>query len=119
MSITDVNGLHRMIGQWLVDLPKPLTGAEFRFLRHEMDLSQAHLAAMLGSTKQNVQRWEKARGKDIQGPAHRLIRALYSEYVDDDPSVRRMVDRLSELDRVLSKARLRHGADWELEDCRF
>jgi DNA-binding transcriptional regulator YiaG len=56
----------------LIEQPKPLNGAELRFLRLEMDLSQARLGAILGSTEQNVRRWEKIRGQPIQGPADRI-----------------------------------------------
>jgi putative transcriptional regulator len=102
VSIDDTAGLHRLIGRWLIDLPKPLTGAEFRFLRLEMDLSQARIAAIIGSTEQNVRRWESTRTKPIQGPADRLLRALYNEYIGGDGSIRHMVDRLAELDEVSS-----------------
>lgn len=117
VSIEDIGGLHAAIGRWLIGLPK-LTGAEFRFLRLEMELSQAHLAGLIGSTEQNVQRWERARDKDVQGPADRLLRMLYREYVEGrDQSVRRMVDRLAALDQIQrAKIRLRHKADWEPED---
>jgi putative transcriptional regulator len=116
VSIENTAGLHRMIGRWLVDLPNPLNGAELRFLRLEMDLSQARLAAIIGSTEQSVRRWEKARLQPVQGPADRIVRALYNEYVGGDGSLRRMVDRLAELDHVKDpKAQLRLAkADWKL-----
>ena len=52
----------------------------------------------------------------IQGPADRIVRALYNEYVGGDGSLRRMVDRLAELDHVKDpKAQLRLAkADWKL-----
>lgn len=100
VSIQDTAGLHRAIGAWLVELPKPLNGAELRFLRIEMELSQKTLAEIIGSTEQNVRRWEKARNKSIHGPEDRLLRALYLEYAGGDGSVRRIVDRLAELDQI-------------------
>lgn len=119
VSIEDTAGLHRLIGRWLIELPKPLTGAELRFLRLEMELSQARLAAIIGSTEQNVRRWEKARSHPIQGPADRIMRALYNEYIGVDGSLRHMVDRLAELDQVQHpKAKLRWAkADWVLTNC--
>jgi len=65
-------------------MPKTLTGAELRFPRLELDLSQARLAAILGSNEQNVRRWEKAREHAIQGPADRVMRLLYDEYTGGD-----------------------------------
>lgn len=100
LSIENVEGLHRLIGGWLVDLPKPLNGAELRFLRIEMDLSQKHLAAILGAKEQTLRLWEKQRKKPVPGPADRLLRALYLEFTGGDGPVRTMVERLAELDQV-------------------
>src|SRR3954471_21865333 len=99
VSIHDTEGLHKAVGQWLVSVPKALNGAEVRFLRLEMELTQRNLAAILGSTEQTVRLWEKNRGEAIPGSADRLLRALYSEYIGGDGSVRRMVDRLAALDQ--------------------
>jgi putative transcriptional regulator len=100
IAIDDTGGLHRAIGRWLIALPKPLNGAELRFLRLEMDLSQGRLAEIIGSTEQNVRRWEKARKRPLAGMADRLLRTIYSEYIGADGSLRRMVDRLAELDQI-------------------
>lgn len=116
VSIEDTEGLHKAIGQWLVSLPKPLNGAELRFLRLEMEKTQRNLAAFLGTTEQTLRLWEKHRTKAIPGPADRLLRALYSEYVGGDGSVRRMVDRLAQLDQMERvEAHMRETAHgWEL-----
>ncbi|NJM81884.1 MAG: transcriptional regulator [Tabrizicola sp.] len=100
VSIHNNEGLHKAIGRWLVKLPKPLNGSEMRFLRLEMELTQRGLAGILGADEQAVRRWEKARKKPINGPADRLLRALYTEFVDGDGSVRAMVERLAELDEI-------------------
>ena len=47
MSIHDTDGLLRVIGKWLIGLPTPLNGANLRFLRLEMDLTQKALGAVL------------------------------------------------------------------------
>ena len=60
VSIQDTEGLHKAIGQWLISVPKPLTGAELRFLRIEMDIIQKNLAAILGTTEQTLRLWEKS-----------------------------------------------------------
>lgn len=100
ISIANTAKLHRLIGDWLVSLPKALTGAELRFLRLELELTQRDLAAMLNQQEQAVRRWEKYRNKEINGSADYLLRALYKEYTGGDGSVRRMVDRLAELNVV-------------------
>jgi putative transcriptional regulator len=100
VSIEDTEGLHKAIGRWLVSLPKPLNGAELRFIRLELELTQKTLGGLLSSEEQAVRRWEKSRNKAIPGAADRLLRAIYSEYLKEGSSVRRMVDRLAELDQI-------------------
>lgn len=100
ISIEDTDGLHRVIGRWIVSLPKPINGAELRFLRIEMDTTQRHLAGIIGATEQTLRLWEKHRKKSIPGPVDRLIRTLYSEYLGGDGSVRRSLERLATLDQL-------------------
>ncbi len=108
VSIEDVHGLHAAIGRCLIDAATPLTGAELRFLRIEMDLSQRALAGLLGTTEQTLRRYEKGRGQTVPGPVDHLLRVLYAEYVGGDGSVRRMVERLAGLEpRPRADLRLR------------
>src|ERR1700730_8979774 len=81
VSIENTEGLHKAIGRWLVALPKPLNGAELRFLRLEMEAPHRGLAAILGTKEQTLRLWERSRKKAMPGSADRLLRALYSEYV--------------------------------------
>lgn len=100
VSIQDTAGLHQAIARGLIAAPKPLNGAELRFLRIELDMTQRTLAAALGVDEQAVRRWEKKRKAPIQGPADRLVRLLYVEYAGGDGSVRELVEHLAELDRI-------------------
>jgi putative transcriptional regulator len=106
VSIQDTAGLHKAIGRWLISLPKPLNGAELRFLRLEMEATQRDLAAVIGTSEQSLRLWEKHRKKalpntvGVPGSADRLLRAIYSEYVGGDGTVRRMLDRLAQLNQV-------------------
>jgi putative transcriptional regulator len=100
VSIENTEGLHKAIGRWLVALPKPLNGAELRFLRLEMEATQRDLAAILNTKEQNLRLWEKHRKRPMPGSADRLLRALYSEYIGGDGHVRRMLERLAELDQI-------------------
>ncbi|MGJ4892595.1 helix-turn-helix domain-containing protein [Bradyrhizobium sp. HKCCYLRH3099] len=97
VSIVDTEGLHRVIGQGLINVQKPLNGAELRFLRLEMDTTQKDLAAMLGTTEQSLRLWEKNRTKSLPGSSDRLLRALYADYIGGKGSVRRMLRRLSDM----------------------
>lgn len=100
ISIQNTQGLHKEIGRWLVSLPKPLNGAELRFLRIEMEQTQRHLAGVLNAKEQTLRLWEKHRKKAIPGTADRLLRAIYLEYIGGDGDIRRMLERLAELDQL-------------------
>jgi putative transcriptional regulator len=100
VSIHATEQLHKVITLWLVKTPKRITGAELRFIRMEMELTQRHLAGMLGTEEQNLRRWEKSRNRPIPGSADHLLRALANEYAEGDGSVRALVNRLAELDQV-------------------
>lgn len=116
VSIKDTAGLHKLIGRWLINLPKRLNGAELRFLRLEMDMTQRSLAAIIGQDEQAVRRWEKNRTRPINGSADLLLRALYAEYIDGNVKIREAVDRLAELDQIeYAEARLCESGDhWSM-----
>ena len=70
MSIHDAEGLHRAIELWIVETPKPINGAELRFLGLELELTQAALAGILGAKEQALRLWEKGRKKPF--PVRRI-----------------------------------------------
>lgn len=98
VSIEDVEGLHRAIGLGLVRHKLRLSGAELRFLRKELDLSQARLARYIGTTEQNVSKWER-QGR-VPKYADRFLRALFREFAQDNAPIRELVERPAEMDRA-------------------
>jgi putative transcriptional regulator len=104
-SVENIDGLHAAIGKRLIQERKTLSGKEVRFLRHEMDLSQNRLATLLGVDEQTVARWEKGQ-VNISGPADKMIRLLYSEFVGDKADVSRLLDHLAELDETETRKAL-------------
>ena len=76
VKIHDLEGLHAAIGEAVVSNPAPLTGQEFRFLRQELDLSQAALGGIIGRSEQSVARWEKG---SVDPAADRLMRIFYCQ----------------------------------------
>ncbi|MDH5302021.1 MAG: helix-turn-helix domain-containing protein [Gammaproteobacteria bacterium] len=98
VAIHDVEGLHKAIGLNLVQNKPHLSGAEIRFLRKELDMPQAQLAAMLGVSENTIRGWEKHRGK-ITKPAERLLRMIYQEYVTGNSSIRELIERLGKFNR--------------------
>jgi putative transcriptional regulator len=100
VSIQNTTALHKAIGKHLINRPIPFNGAELRFLRTEMELTQRDLAGIIGATEQTLRLWEKNRGKFVPGTADRLLRALYSEFIGGDVHIRKMLERLADLDRL-------------------
>jgi len=89
--------LHKAIALSIVrDRPR-LTGSEFRFLRIELDLSQARLAGYFGYDAQSVAIWEK-KGK-VPKWADRFLRALYQETIAGNAQIQQIIDRLGDMDR--------------------
>lgn len=117
VSIENLEGLHNAIGLSIVETPAPIVGAELRFLRTEMDLSQKNLAGVLGTKEQTLRLWEKNRKKPMPATADRFLRVLYNEYTGGDGRVREMVERLCALNEVDRKEiRLRETDDgWKPE----
>ena len=78
VSIQNLKGLHQRIARDLCDKPEPLTGAEFRFLRRELDYSEADLGSLLGRTARQVRNIETSDG-EVGQPYDNLIRHVYLE----------------------------------------
>lgn len=97
VAFDNIDGLHREIGRWLCSYRPRLTGAEFRFLRHELDLSQPALAALLGNEAQAIALWEKGKVK-VPAWADRLIRALYREHMGENVKIRALIEGVAKLD---------------------
>jgi len=97
VSIHDIEGLHRAIGESLASKAK-LTGAEFRFLRKEMDMSQKALAVLFGNSDQAVAKWEK-KGQ-IPRLADRMMRLVYLEHIGGNVQIINTIERLNDTDQA-------------------
>jgi DNA-binding transcriptional regulator YiaG len=60
LTIPNVNGLHRSIAKAIVSKRSSMSGKELRFLRTEMGMTQAQLAAMIHREPLAISRWERA-----------------------------------------------------------
>ena len=96
VSIHDVDGLHKAIGNALAHKSR-LTGAEVRFLRKEMGLSQRGLGELIGVKDQSVALWE--RKGQLPKTADRLLRLIYLEHERGNPPIVRFIRDLNELDQ--------------------
>ena len=96
VSIQDMDGLHRAIGTHLAKEKRALTGAELRFFRIELGLSQTMLGMLLGKTGQSVARWEKGQSR-IDATADRVVRLLYTQQTGANEDIRSALQELAAL----------------------
>lgn len=104
VTVHDLEGLHNALGEMIVSNPTRMTGYEFRFLRTELDLSQAALAACLGCEEQSVARWEKGKSKKVNPTAERLLRVLYQHTKLGKKKLAPLLERLQKIDGVKPEA---------------
>lgn len=101
ITIHNIDGLHRAIGLYLIGKKKPLSGREFRFLRHELGFSQTTLGRLLGKSGQSVARWEKDQCA-IDSTADRLLRVIYELKATSSSKskISRLLEELAEYDSI-------------------
>ncbi|GJE41300.1 helix-turn-helix domain-containing protein [Methylobacterium soli] len=73
VTIPNINGLHKAIAHGIVTKRSAITGSELRFLRTEMGLTQAELAAIVHREPLAVSRWERNEF-EIDSNAEAIIR---------------------------------------------
>jgi len=95
LTIENLDGLWKAIALDLVVCHKVLAPKELRFLREQMDLTKAELAARLRVSDQTVARWEK--GKGDPGPGDIAIRVLYLASERAQPEGNQMLKKLTEV----------------------
>lgn len=109
VQIDDIDGLHRIIGETLVNNHKNLSGKEVRFLRIEMGMSQTALARHLGVSDRAVIRWEKAQAGQLPSTAEASIRMLYRDFINDDGRsgvMRRMLKKIADMENKIERMSL-------------
>ena len=90
-----------------------LNGKEFRFLRHELDMTQQLVANILRVDYQTIARWEKGITAKIPGSAQAVLRVLYESKTGGNVEITRLLAELSELDEII------HGDEEESEPLDF
>jgi DNA-binding transcriptional regulator YiaG len=104
LEIDNIEGLHRTIGHHLVNYRKRLSGAEIRFLRIEMGMSQKRLSDSLGVDEQTVSLWERSKRRPTVA-AERMLRLMYLEHADGTTKVAAMIEKWNDSDRQEEEAR--------------
>ena len=103
LEIKNLPALHSAIAHNQVRYKKRLSGAEIRFLRVEMGLSQKSLGDLVGVDEQTVSLWERIARKPALS-AERVLRLLYLEHADGKTKVADIVKKLSDTDRQADDA---------------
>jgi DNA-binding transcriptional regulator YiaG len=127
ITVEDLDGLWKAIGMHLVTKRKVLTAKEVKFLRDQMDLTQAELGARLRVSDQTIARWEKGETKDVPGPADMMLRVLFLASPRAQPEGMEMLRKIIELfDQIgehdelpTPRAVFRHGRRWREEQKRY
>lgn len=118
VSVRHADELHHTIGECLVRNKKLLCGKELRFLRREMDLTQAELAKLVGVSDQTVARWEKDQ-TIIGGAADAMLRVLFVEHLgllENGVTVRDLLSTLEAHDASRTDGRkvfAQEDSDWK------
>lgn len=99
VAIEDIEGLTQVVCRALARKPGRLDGDEFRYLRLHLRLSQKSLSKLFGNTEQSVANWEKRGRVPLWADKH--IRLLWEAARDGDETVKRVVDRINEVERLI------------------
>jgi putative transcriptional regulator len=123
VAITDMDGLHRCIAECLVQKQGPLTGAEFRFLRTELDLSQLAMGALCGRGERTVRGWE-TEDEPVEEPANTIIRHVYQQRFNPSASfeeLSKLIQQFQMVDKKLHELRFKIKAaedGWKAVECK-
>lgn len=105
VSIHNLHGLHKAIALDIVENRPELSPDEFRFLRKELEFTQASLGQMIGRDAQSVAKWEKGE-VEIPKMAGDFLRAIYKERANGNAKLEALINRLNSLDRGFHEQQL-------------
>jgi DNA-binding transcriptional regulator YiaG len=98
-AIHDLDGLIQSVCSALVRKGGHLTGAEFRYLRQHLRLSQASLGKLLGVSEQSVALWEKRSNIPVLADKH--LRLLWTEKHEGNDTIARVMQRVNDVERLI------------------
>ncbi len=101
IGIPNIKGLHMVLAHCIIVQPSALRGADIRFLRTEIGMTQAQLAEILHKDTQSVGRWERGECP-VDQTAEILIRKLVTEKLQLE--TRLTVEELSKFSFQASEA---------------
>ncbi|MDP2359047.1 MAG: transcriptional regulator [Beijerinckiaceae bacterium] len=88
LVIPNINALHKVIAHGIVVRRSSMSGQELRFIRTEMGMTQAQLAAMLHREPLAISRWERGEvAMDANAEALVRLYAIQKLGLPDSPNV--------------------------------
>lgn len=113
-AIQDVEGLHFAIADELVARKPHFSGAELKFIRLQLELTQKSLGELIGKKDQTVSLWERDEQK-VDEAADRLVRALYREFRNNGSQLRALIEKLNAADAASFKLTFKIERGWKPE----
>jgi DNA-binding transcriptional regulator YiaG len=105
VAIHNLQGLHGAISMDIVENRPVLSADEFRFLRKELEFTQASLGQILDRDAQSVANWEKG-DTEIPVMAANILRAIYRERAQGNARLEELINRVNDLDREIHERKL-------------
>ncbi|AMP17511.1 helix-turn-helix domain-containing protein [Collimonas pratensis] len=116
VAIQDVDGLVAAIATALIRKKSTLAGAEFRYVRSAMLMSQSTLGKALGRTEQAVAIWEKSG--HIPKYADSLIRVLYAMQANGDEKIKNIIHAINDSERTIQLIMKETAKGWSAQASR-
>jgi len=111
LTIQDLPGLTRAICKALIRKNSKLTGAEFRYLRQAMLMSQASLGRTLGRTDQAIAGWEK--NSKVPKFADQMLRVVYAAHADGNEQVKNIIHGMNDVERTINFVMTETKMGWQ------
>jgi len=111
LTIQDLPGLTRAICKALIRKNSKLTGAEFRYLRQAMLMSQASLGRTLGRTDQAIASWEK--NSKVPKFADQMLRVVYAAHADGNEQVKNIIHAMNDVERTINFVMTETKMGWQ------
>ena len=111
LTIQDLPGLTRAICKALIRKNSKLTGAEFRYLRQAMLMSQASLGRTLGRTDQAIAGWEK--NSKVPKFADQMLRVVYAAHADGNEQVKNIIHAMNDKERTINFVMTETKMGWQ------
>ena len=108
--IQDLPGLVRAVCKALTRKDGRLTGAEFRYLRQAMLMSQSGLGKALGRSDQSIAGWEKT--SNVPKFADQMLRVLYAAHADGNEKVKNIIHAMNDAERAINFIMKDTGKGW-------